>query len=298
MNSGKPKFSIIIPTYNHASFLQKCLMSILAQSITDWEAIVVNNFSKDNTIEIVEGFKDDRIKLINFKNEGIIAASRNKGIQSSQGDIIAFLDSDDIWYPQKLETIDKLFQEADIVYHDLDIYTAKGKESFRKIKCRKLSQSPFIDLMVNGNALANSGVAIKRNIIDQVGGLCEDRALVAAEDTDLWLRISRITNKFKYIPKSLGGYFLWEGNATEVSEKQILRVKELSDRHVSFLSAEDRSRHELLLSYVLGRVKQRMGLLNDALGFLKISMRSSNIKLKFKSAFFISLIIMKPIKTS
>jgi len=102
-----PVVSIVIPTYNHEHFLKKCLQSVVDQTFTNWEAIVVNNFSEDNTIAVVNSFHDPRIHLVNFKNNGIIAASRNKGIKLSRADLIAFLDSDDIWqthYPTHANT--------------------------------------------------------------------------------------------------------------------------------------------------------------------------------------------------
>ena len=98
----QPYVSVVIPTYNHAKLLKKALDSVMAQTFEDWEAIVVNNFSADNTIEVVNSFADPRIKILNFSNNGVIAASRNHGLKEATGDFIAFLDSDDIWYPNKL----------------------------------------------------------------------------------------------------------------------------------------------------------------------------------------------------
>ena len=87
-----PYVSIIIPTYNHAKLLKKALDSVVAQTFTKWEAIVVNNFSTDDTIEIVDAFNDSRIRIINFSNFGVIAASRNRGLRDATGGFIAFLD--------------------------------------------------------------------------------------------------------------------------------------------------------------------------------------------------------------
>ena len=99
----KPYVSVVIPTFNHAKFLKKALDSVVAQTFQNWEAVVVNNFSTDNTIEVVNSFADPRIKLFNFSNNGVIAASRNHGLKEAAGDFIAFLDSDDVWYPNKLQ---------------------------------------------------------------------------------------------------------------------------------------------------------------------------------------------------
>lgn len=97
MNNEFPFFSIVIPTYNHGHFIKQCLESVLNQTYTHWEIIVVNNYSEDNTVEVVESLSDKRIRLINFSNAGIIAASRNKGIELANGDWICFLDSDDLF---------------------------------------------------------------------------------------------------------------------------------------------------------------------------------------------------------
>lgn len=90
--------TIVIPTYNHAEKLNVALQSILRQTFTAWKVIVVNNFSTDNTIDIVNSFADPRIHLFNFKNNGVIAASRNYAMKLADTKFIAFLDSDDIWY--------------------------------------------------------------------------------------------------------------------------------------------------------------------------------------------------------
>ena len=92
MIEARPTVTVVIPTYNHAEFLKKCLQSVLDQTFGEWEAVVVNNFSEDNTIEIVNSYQDPRIRLVNFRNNGIIAASRNEGVRRSKADLVAFLE--------------------------------------------------------------------------------------------------------------------------------------------------------------------------------------------------------------
>ncbi len=91
--------SVVIPTYNHARFLGRALQSVMDQTYKNWEVIIIDNHSQDNTDEIVEAFKDPRITLLKIHNNGVIAASRNMGIRAAKGEWIAFLDSDDHWYP-------------------------------------------------------------------------------------------------------------------------------------------------------------------------------------------------------
>ena len=148
--SKKPAVSIVIPTYNHAHFLKKCLHSVLDQTFSDWEAIIINNFSEDNTIEIVSNFQDPRIRLVNFRNNGIIAASRNEGIRLSRADVIAFLDSDDTWYPSKLSRcIEELTPERDLVCHAIRF--VKNGKSWKDAKCGPLRRARYYSLLYNGS---------------------------------------------------------------------------------------------------------------------------------------------------
>ena len=292
--------SVIIPTYNSQDTICRALDSVIAQTLQPFEIIVVDDGSVDNTISVIKEFshqlKDDFLKLVELGCNSGPGRARNVGINISKGQLLAFLDSDDSWYPEKLEIAMKYFPEADIVYHDLDIYTPKTKRSLKGTRRRKLSSAPFVDLMVNGNALINSSVVVKKTIVNNVGGLSEDPSLVAAEDFDLWLKISRITDKFMYIPKSLGKYWMGDGNLSEISEKQISRVKALSNKHSSFLNIEDRKQHELRLNYIIGRLKQKMGSYDDALKLFKTSCKSCHWKLKLRSICHIMMIYMQRIK--
>src|SRR5262245_23810861 len=93
----RPSVTVVIPTYNCADLLRQALASVVTQTRSDWEAIVVNNASTDNTLVAVAACRDPRIRVIEFRNQGVIAASRNRGITEAQGEWVAFLDSDDLW---------------------------------------------------------------------------------------------------------------------------------------------------------------------------------------------------------
>ena len=192
-NTKQPLVSVIMPTYNHARFIGEAIDSVLNQTYKNLELIIIDNYSEDNTEKIVSSYKDDRIKYLKFKNNGIIAASRNYGIKHSRGEYIAFLDSDDLWLPEKLEKQIKVFQisnetamlytrfkiiEGDIISNR--IFPKNGKYKSGNI-FKALYIRPFI---------ACSSVMVKRNILDQVGLFDTDPDLVAIEDTDLWLRIA------------------------------------------------------------------------------------------------------------
>jgi len=123
-----PLISIIIPTYNHANYLSKALESVINQSFQNWEAIVIDNQSIDETRKIISGYRDSRIKYLRISNNGVVAKSRNAGIMMAKGKWIAFLDSDDWWVKNKLKichNIIKKKNDIDLIYHDLNIVNNK-----------------------------------------------------------------------------------------------------------------------------------------------------------------------------
>ena len=104
-------FSVVITNYNHEKYIGKCISSVLNQTFKNFELIIIENSSSDNSLQIIKSFKDRRIKIFKIKNGGIIAKSRNLGIKKSKSRWIAFLDSDDFWYKKKLETVKKKILE-------------------------------------------------------------------------------------------------------------------------------------------------------------------------------------------
>ena len=200
-----PLVSIVIPTYNHAHFLTDALGDLIAQSYTNWEAIVVNNYSEDATEQVVEGFSDRRIRLVNFANKGVIAASRNRAIDLAKGDYVAFLDSDDLWLPQKLERCIKT-----LVTHQLD-WVCHGERWFgdgidKEVMYGPLHYASFDELLYRGNCISTSAVVVKRELLKTAGGFNESSAFVTAEDYELWLRLAQVHAKIGFIEEILGAY--------------------------------------------------------------------------------------------
>src|SRR5438876_4613235 len=98
-----PLISVVIPTYNQSQFIGEAISSVLKQTVSDLEIIVVDNFSTDDTERVVGSFDDPRLHYFCYANGGVIAAGRNHGVSQSCGQLIAFLDSNDSWEPAKLE---------------------------------------------------------------------------------------------------------------------------------------------------------------------------------------------------
>jgi glycosyltransferase involved in cell wall biosynthesis len=219
-----PVFSIIIPTYNRAEKVRRALKSVANQTFADFEVLVMDDGSTDHTSEVVKSFSDFRIKYEWAKNFGGPAAPRNRGLRLAQGEYIAFLDSDDWWMPQKLEeSLKTLRQDFDLVYHDMFIVKKNDQKLFlKKTRSRILQPSIFNDLLKYGNGLFNSSVVVKRERLNEVGGCSEDLNLISAEDFDLWLKLAKVSEKFKFINQTLGCY--WAGGENISRKHQSLKV--------------------------------------------------------------------------
>ncbi|MDC3116602.1 glycosyltransferase family 2 protein [Alphaproteobacteria bacterium] len=212
----KIEISIILPSFNTGSLIGRAVKSVLNQTYKFWELIIVDNFSVDETDKVLKSFNDRRIKVFKFKNNGIIAASRNLGIRKSNGKYIAFLDSDDWWTRQKLEISLLHFNKGfDLVYHDLFLdKQSKLKFLKRKVGSSKLEEDVYNDLIQNGNKIPNSSVVIKYNVLKKVDFLSESRDKIGWEDFDCWLRLAKIKIKFGFINQTLGFYWLGSNNTS------------------------------------------------------------------------------------
>jgi len=210
--------------------LHKAIDSVIKQTYPHWELIIIDNHSDDATDDLIRSYQNPKIKLYKIHNQGIVARSRNIGIQKAQGELISFLDSDDWWKPRKLEFSKNYIQEygADFVYHDLYQINSGIKKFIFKIRRKKNLLSPvFRDLTQNRNVISNSSVVVKKKLLEKVGLISEDKEKVTWEDYDTWVKIAKLTNAFKRIPKTLGYY--WTGtealSSYEQTIKNIINIK-------------------------------------------------------------------------
>lgn len=204
--SAAPFFSVIIPTYNRAGQLRRALDSVLRQTCADFEVIVCDDGSTDNTPEVVAEYESAlALTYLREANWGGPARPRNNGIRIAHGEWLCFLDADDWWYEDKLETMRANTDGSDLLYHDLDVYTAAGRR-LCTMKGRQLQPPILEELLSRGNPVIASSVCVRRSVIELAGGFTEDKQLVAVEDFDLWLRIAMQNGRFRYLAGSLGGY--------------------------------------------------------------------------------------------
>ena len=185
--SKKPKVSVVIPTYNRGWVLREAIDSVLAQDYTDYELIVVDDGSTDNTREILDSYGRDII-VLQQPNQGVSAA-RNRGIAESRAQLVALLDSDDIWLPQKLTRQVAFFKSNPdaLICQTEETWVRNGVRVNPKKRHHKFSGmifEPSLALCL----VSPSAVMIRKTLFDTVGLF--DESLPACEDYDLWLRVS------------------------------------------------------------------------------------------------------------
>lgn len=181
------RISIIIPTTNRASVLKEAIDSVLEQSYRDFELIVVDDGSTDETPQLLSQY-GDKIKVIRQENKGVSAA-RNSGIAASQGEWIAFLDSDDLWKPQKLEKqVEWLKAHPQVrICHTDEIWIRNGT----RVNPMKKHAKPagwIFEKCLPFCVVSPSSVLIHKSVLESVGPF--DETLPACEDYDLWLRVA------------------------------------------------------------------------------------------------------------
>lgn len=217
--ANNPLVSVVIPTYNGSRFIKETIQSVLDQTYTNIETIIVDDGSKDNTPDIVKSINDSRIIYIRQKNAGVSMA-RNNGINISKGDYIAFLDHDDLWLPHKLEKQLLLFKENPViamVYSDTFIINENnsivGKYS-QKIKLfrGKIFKELFLSLFITILT-----VVMKKSAFLELGPFLPYNT---CEDYDLFLKCAS-KYPIDYIDEPLTKYRVHESNYSKNYEVEV-----------------------------------------------------------------------------
>jgi len=187
MGANKPAVSVIIPTYNRGWIIKEAVDSVLSQEFYNFELIVVDDGSADNSSDILASY-GDRIKVVKQENKGVSSA-RNRGIASSSGEYIAFLDSDDLWLPGKLSAQLAFFESnpGALICQTEEIWVKKGKRVNPGKRHKKMSGFYF-EKALELCMVSPSAVMVKKNLFDMEGLF--DETLPACEDYDMWLRVN------------------------------------------------------------------------------------------------------------
>lgn len=247
-----PIISVIIPTYNYGRFVERAVNSVLSQSYGDFEIIIVDDASSDETEDIIAQYRDPRIHYIRHKFNRGLSSSRNSGIMAAKGEYLAFLDSDDTWLPEKIELQINLFNAGS---NDLGIVFTGTKTYFIETSQTFSLPSPsyrglVLKNLLEGNNLGggSSSVLIKKKCFDDVGLF--DESLRSCEDWDMWIRIAALNYSFDFVDQELVILTIHGNNMSIDNKRMIDGYESILSKH--FLLYRRYPNIHALRHYVLG----------------------------------------------
>lgn len=189
---NKPSVSIVIPTYNRSRLLARAVKSVLNQTYQDFELIIVDDASTDNTEEVVNSFNDKRIRYLRHEKNKGEAAARNTGIKAAKYDYIAQQDSDDEWLPEKLAKQVRAFEncppQIGVVYTGF-WKEENGQRTYIPFEWIDKKEGDIHQQLLKGNFIGSPAVLVKKECFDNVGLF--DERLHNLVDWEMWLRISK-----------------------------------------------------------------------------------------------------------
>ena len=187
-----PVISVVIPVYNKEKFIENTIYSVLNQTLSDFELIIVNDSSTDKSLSIIDSIKDKRIKTYSIKNSGV-SKSRNYGVEKSTSNLIAFLDADDLWKNNHLEQLYKLYLEnPNCGMYAMSYIKNINFKSYKKSYFGLSNFSGILENFFTSSSVdciaSSSSVMIPLNVFKKINGFNEN--LKKREDTALWIKIA------------------------------------------------------------------------------------------------------------
>jgi len=230
-----PLISVIIPAYNVAPYIGETLASVFAQTFTDYEVIVINDGSPD-TAELERALENVRARIRYLSQQNLGAGpARNAGLRAARGELIAFLDGDDLWLPNYLEEQSKFIRrhECDLVCADAVMFGETGDSAQTYMEwlmnaAPPVGQASFLELISAERCLITSGVVARRQPILEIGLF--DESLRSAQDFDLWLRMARSGARLMFHRQPLLRYRVHEHGLTGTTANSITRELRVFDK--------------------------------------------------------------------
>jgi teichuronic acid biosynthesis glycosyltransferase TuaG len=213
-----PKVSVIMPAYNAEKFIAHSIESVMCQTFSDWELVVVDDGSTDRTADVVKQYsnRDPKVKYV-YQQNGRQGNARNTGIRYSSSEFTAFLDADDLWVPEKLALQLPYLEsgKADLVFSNYISFTRdiSGGEVI-KCPCGIFDQREFFELLSLRNMIGIQTVVVRKSSLLSVNLFSEELNLQNAEDYHLWLKLCVSGSRFYGIERSLAFYRRHENQAT------------------------------------------------------------------------------------
>ncbi|MDP6112052.1 MAG: glycosyltransferase family 2 protein [Planctomycetota bacterium] len=213
--------SIVTPTFNRSAYLGETIQSVLDQDYQNFEHIVVDDGSTDNTHEVVEEFSDTRLRFVPKKHSGV-SSTRNRGIEEAEGDFILWLDSDDVLLPDALSnhvSVINEFPKADVFYGHLIYCDA----SLNKLHIAKLPEwygktPALLELLPTTCPISNPATMVRAVCYEWFGDY--DESFLRAEDYEMWARLAKFTN-FKLVDNLLAKYRVHESSLSNTNDEEI-----------------------------------------------------------------------------
>ncbi len=267
--------SVIIPSYNGSKYLPETLDSVLKQTYADYEIIIVDDGSSDDTKDVVEEYRRKyprKIKYI-YQDNGGPACARNNGIKNSSGEFVAFVDCDDIWVSEKLEVqVDYLRKhpECGFVFSDVFALDEDGKVGKTMMRLKSPESGKIFYSLLRENFVLTLTLLVRRECIEKVNGFCEDRSIMGSEDHHCWLKMANFYDG-GYIDLPLAFYRIRQGSLSRAAVEQRehdLKVidmiaDEFPDSYIAGASHYKKSKSNLY--YEIGFLKYRSNDFNGAI---------------------------------
>ena len=231
---SEPFFSVVIPTFNQCNYLRRALKSVINQKFNNYEIIVIDNFSNDKTESIVKAFKKKSIRYKKIRNRGIISKSRNEGIKLSKGKWVAFLDSDDVWYKDKLEKVYEMVKKKNFEVICNDEWIVKTNNRKKKIwRYGPFKKNFYKYLLEFGNCLSTSASVVKKSFLKKNNiSFNERKDFVTAEDFDFFLKIAKKKGIFFFLHLPLGEHLFHSKSASSNYKKHYVSSRAVINYHI------------------------------------------------------------------
>ncbi|MEB3181432.1 MAG: glycosyltransferase family 2 protein [Nostocaceae cyanobacterium] len=226
--SISPEISVVVPAYNVRDYIADALLSLESQTFENFEVLVVDDGSTDDTAEVVKPFiqRDARFRLLHKPNGGLSSA-RNFGIRHAKGKYIALLDGDDTYAPAKLAThvaVLEKFTDVGVVYSASRIMRDDGRLTWMSLSGKPIKSDPLKALLCKNFVGHGSNAVFRREIVDQVGEF--DEGLRSSEDVDFWLRVAATRRWCFYREKRALSYYRVRPSGLSFNVAQMQRSNE------------------------------------------------------------------------
>lgn len=246
----EPLVSVVIPSYNRASMIERALNSLIRQTHRNWEALVVDDGSTDNTEELVKGFsvKDTRVKYFRQEKNGGACVARNRGIDESRGEFITFLDSDDEYHPRKIELQVRVFRESPV--ENLGVVSCgrederDGKVYLRWIPTKRgdILQNLLRKERIGGNT---SFLMVKASVIRE-HGIYFDPEMPAGQDWDFLVRVCQVSS-FDFVPEPVVIIHHHAGERVYTNERSLVAIDKQYHKYKPLLEKNSDSHDKFVL---------------------------------------------------